>query len=186
MSRYASAAVIMALTVGPAQAQPKDEQGDEVEYKAKGAAKARPPKPAVPVAPPPVPAPAAAGGMNGPPEPYVYTNAVGVFKLSTEDGKGVARYSWQGRQHEDELRFVQLGQVATPGPGIPKGQAYDVWIYEATDAKGNVWYLAFGVDPLRPGGGVPPGRYGLYYSRVDPAVGGKLSRWTTPTGTERQ
>jgi hypothetical protein len=122
---------------------------------------------------------------SGPTEPYVYRNNEGVFKL-TPDGEGVARYIWGNRRHADSLRLIAYGEITDrTGIGVPPGQSYDIWLYEATDIQGNTWYLAFGVDPLV-GRDVPPGRYGLYYSYKNPIEGGSLKRWLTWNGTRRQ
>jgi hypothetical protein len=120
---------------------------------------------------------------NGPPVPYVYSNLAGTFKLSTGGAPGAARYVWQGVLNNDTLNFIGFGSVQdNSGIGLPTNASADVWLYQASDAIGNVWYLAFGVDALNLPG---PSKYPLYYSYVNPVVGGNLKRWITPTGTER-
>lgn len=131
-------------------------------------------------------APAPPNPSPGPAVPYVYLNSAGTFKLSTGNSPGAAQYVWQGVQNNDTLNLVGFGYVEDNTEiGLPSNSRVDAWLYMASDVSGNVWYLAFGVDPLQ-----LPGTpcYPLYYSYnnpSNPSSGGNLKRWLTPSGTTR-
>ncbi len=120
---------------------------------------------------------------NGPPVPFIYSNSAGTFKLSAGSGPGAASYEWQGQHNNDTLTFLAFGSVVdSSGIGVAAGSSVDVWLYQASDAVGNVWYLLFGVGPLPL---LPQQRYPLYFSWLDPRAGGNVQRWLTSSGTSR-
>ncbi len=121
---------------------------------------------------------------NGPPIPYVYVNSAGTFKLSPASVAGAAQYTWQGVVNNDVLNFIAFGTVTdNSGIGVSNGAQVDVWLYQASDSAGNVWYLAFGLDKLNLQTQTP--LYPIYYSYANPTVGGNIKRWLTPSGTQR-
>jgi hypothetical protein len=126
--------------------------------------------------------------LFGPTRNYIYKNSDGAFALQQGGGGGFANYRWPGDAslNNDSLTFMAYVNLTdTSGASIPVGTTVAAWLYEATDASGNKWYLAFGVNRLRPN--VP--HFGLYYSFFDPlATGGPylMDRWLSIPGTSRQ
>ena len=164
-----------ALLIGgllPAAPPPASAPNEKLEYKAV----AEPPKT--------VGAPTV---VKGPSEPFVYENAIGTFKLSKGTTEGSAKYTWEKKENIDTLSFLDFGELTdSTGIGVPAGQKYFVWIYEAKDKDGNAWYLAFGVDALAPAPGIVGPVYGMYYAYKDPRMGGTFVRLLLPNGTTRK
>ena len=137
-------------------------------------------------------APPASPGKPVPPDPskgptkhLTYKNDDGTFYLSVGNEIGTAVYKWHGPQR-NKMKFVAYGEISDPtGTAVPKGQAVDVWLYDASDEVGDTIFFAFGINPLM-GPGIPDGRYGLYRSRRDPRdKGATMQSWPTQSGTRR-
>jgi hypothetical protein len=130
---------------------------------------------------------------NGPSDPFIYSNDDGTFVIGPLKNGGVAKYTWQGAFNKDVLTFLGYVELTdSTGNGVPQGQTYTAWLYDATDSLGNTWFLAFGVDPLQLQFPLSSPRYGLFWSHDNPTVPGPggaqifMRRWLTRSGTTRK
>lgn len=131
------------------------------------------------------PAPAAPGpnlgGDAGPPNFLVYVNDQGKFVIGPGANYGMASYLFRNERHFDILEYEGYGVMhdrrSDAGPEVAG------WVYQASDQRGNRWWLFFGEHPLRQNWHSTP-RYPIYYSLVDPERG-DFRRWLTQSGTSR-
>jgi len=114
-----------------------------------------------------------------------FDNTFGKFVIGPGKKEGNAKYWWRGKgpasnpnsQHNDKLKYVNRVDVEDTRPET--ASIVSGWLYEATDAAGDKFWLVFGEDKVQ---GLP--FYPVYYSTVPPP-NNKFRRWLTYSGTRR-
>jgi hypothetical protein len=116
-------------------------------------------------------------GPGGPQDNFVYINSDGIFEfgpIATQH----AIYKWSdGHTYVDTLEYDKPLTLKDRW-----GNPANAWVFKATSANGNSWWLAFGYQPVGQINGTDV--FPLWYSfngdgQTD------FTRWLTDTGTTR-
>src|SRR5262249_9707123 len=88
----------------------------------------------------------------------------GVFIIGVNKTKGSGLVRWPGDSKKTVFTLSYYGRTLLKDD---VGKTHEVWIYEATDANGNLVYIALAVKPISPHKNL----YRLFYTFEKPMAG---------------